>query len=256
MKLVNVGYANIYASPSFQSGITTQAILGETLDVLDQREDWFYVRQWDEYEGWIYGFYVTDIPDEWEPNFHFLGQQTVVREHPDSTSRGIRQITTGSALPGVQRDEHLWKVTLPDGVTGYVVTEESVRFESDFPDNVLRTAQQFLGTTYFWGGKTPLGFDCSGFVQTVFRINDILLKRDAYMQAEQGKRLTSRGELSAGDLVFFREREKVSHVGIALDGEQYIHCSGFVRINSFNPDASNYRKHLDNIYVAANRIVE
>ena len=79
---------------------------------------------------------------------------------------------------------------------------------------ILKTAAQYKGVPYVFGGTTPKGFDCSGYVQYVFARNGIRLTRTADTQALEGK-FVSRKNLKPGDLVFFTTYEPgASHVGI------------------------------------------
>ena len=109
----------------------------------------------------------------------------------------------------------------------------------------------YLNTPYLWGGRSPVGFDCSGFIQMVYRLQGIKLPRDAYQQAEVGRTLKSVGESEAGDLAFFENKEgKINHVGIIMKNNYIIHASGKVRIDKldkqgiFNDDFSTHSHKL------------
>ena len=79
---------------------------------------------------------------------------------------------------------------------------------------ILKTAAQYKGVPYVFGGTTPRGFDCSGYVQYVFARHGIRLTRTADTQAREGK-FVSKKNLKPGDLVFFTTYEPgASHVGI------------------------------------------
>ena len=81
---------------------------------------------------------------------------------------------------------------------------------------ILKTAAQYKGVPYVFGGTTPRGFDCSGYVQYVFAKHGIRLTRTADTQAREGK-FVSRKNLKPGDLVFFTTYEPgASHVGSNL----------------------------------------
>lgn len=99
--------------------------------------------------------------------------------------------------------------------------------QSYFADGngIIDLAQQFLGVPYVWGGSSPNGFDCSGFVQYVYAQKGIQLPRTADIQATAG-RPVSKAELQPGDLVFFAgDYVNISHVGIYVGNGQMIHAS-------------------------------
>jgi cell wall-associated NlpC family hydrolase len=90
---------------------------------------------------------------------------------------------------------------------------------------LLDTAMALRGTRYHAGGDTPAsGFDCSGFVHYVFRQQAIDLPRTVSDLVTVGHRV-ARGDIRPGDLVFFHTTGKgPSHVGIAVDGTQFVHA--------------------------------
>ena len=86
---------------------------------------------------------------------------------------------------------------------------------------ILKTAAQYKGVPYVFGGTTPNGFDCSGYVQYVFAKNGIRLTRTADTQALEGK-FVSKKNLKPGDLVFFTTYEPgASHVGIYAGNQKF-----------------------------------
>ena len=92
-------------------------------------------------------------------------------------------------------------------------------------EKLIRIAHKMLDIPYRFGGSSFLGIDCSGYVQKVFGLLDIVLPRTAREQFRLGK-LVGKEELSIGDLVFFRTYAKFpSHVGIYLGDNRFIHAS-------------------------------
>ncbi|NEQ28771.1 MAG: C40 family peptidase [Microcoleus sp. SIO2G3] len=78
---------------------------------------------------------------------------------------------------------------------------------------------------YLWGGTIGPNYDCSGLMQAAFLAAGIWLPRDAYQQADFAQRI-DRADLRSGDLVFFASGDRITHVGLYLVADQYIHSSG------------------------------
>ena len=118
---------------------------------------------------------------------------------------------------------------------------------------LLSMARQYMGVPYVWAGRSPGGFDCSGFVYYVFDQMGSGLPRMADGQFEVGIPV-SRRELQPGDLVFFSTYEPgPSHVGIYLGNDQFIHASsgaGYVTVTSLS---SNYYRER---FIGARRIIK
>lgn len=109
-------------------------------------------------------------------------------------------------------------------------------------DAVISYASNFLGVPYVWGGTTPAGFDCSGFVKYVYAHFGITLPRVAADQQKVGTYVT-RADLKPGDLVFFGE--PAHHVGIYVGNGYMIHAphtGDVVKIAPLNSDFSNGRR--------------
>ena len=128
-----------------------------------------------------------------------------------------------------------------------VITEPIVLNEQ----NLLQTVRFFLNIPYLWGGKNAMGMDCSGFTQVVMSLFGKKLKRNASEQVTQGREIKSLDKVHAGDLVFFdHEDGRISHVGIAIDSNRVIHCSGRVKVEKldktgiFNAEKGEYSHHL------------
>lgn len=100
---------------------------------------------------------------------------------------------------------------------------------------VTQFAQRFIGTPYVWGGQSPQGFDCSGFVKYTYQHFGVTLNRSSFGQFDQGTSV-SRHDLMPGDLVFFStDGPGASHVGIYVGGSRFINAAGSsVRIDSLS----------------------
>jgi cell wall-associated NlpC family hydrolase len=112
----------------------------------------------------------------------------------------------------------------------------TVTDETAAPGPILATALSFRGTPYRFGGSDPSGFDCSGFVQYVFARHGTVLPREVRDQFRAGEPI-SLDEVRPGDLVFFETVSRgASHVGIALEHDQFVHAPssrGVVRVERY-----------------------
>lgn len=105
------------------------------------------------------------------------------------------------------------------------IPPETSRGKSDVSRRIVQYALEQLGVPYVWGGTTPRGFDCSGFVQYVYNKAGLSLPRCADTQYEVGQ-VISVNHLRPGDLVFFSTYEPgPSHVGIYLGDGNFVHAS-------------------------------
>lgn len=118
--------------------------------------------------------------------------------------------------------------------------------------DILATALSFRGVKYRYGGATPAGFDCSGFVMYVFNRHGIKLPRTADIQYKAGKPVRSQKELQPGDLVFFETYEKgASHVGIFQGNGRFIHASSSKGVTVSGLSEAYYAKR----YLGARRVL-
>ena len=108
---------------------------------------------------------------------------------------------------------------------------------------LISYAKSFIGTPYLWGGKSSLGFDCSGFVQTVFKMTGIDMPRDASQQIlRENLYDIDYCDAQTGDLLFFMEGNYVNHVAIYLGNQEIIHSSGSVKIENLADNDKLYKK--------------
>ena len=126
---------------------------------------------------------------------------------------------------------------LPDASPGTPVL-------SPLRTQVVFTAMQMVGVPYLWGGSTPTGFDCSGLVQYAYSNAGFQLPRTAAAQFAASTPLTLENAV-AGDLLFFNDRNRPSHVAIYLGEGRFVHApNGGSRVSLDNLASSYWRTHF------------
>lgn len=217
-----VSIAPLLNGPAVASGQISQLLRGHQADVIDADGDWLRLLCSDGYEGWCHRGYVLA-----DPSHVSTALQSAWRaEQRMSVGCTVRSVSTGElALPLgalLGADEEV--------VAGLAMNHRArVRYFSPDPESVTtRAVELFHGAPYQWGGVTPWGADCSGFVQTMFALHGTQLPRDAWMQAERGLDVANDlAELQNGDLLFFSDRNdgRPTHVALSLGGAACAHCS-------------------------------
>lgn len=225
--ICTVSAAAIRKEPSHRSEMTSQLLFGEAVQVLEEKEEWRKVKcNYDGYEGWL-TFHLIEGVDEAvvkERNTYVTTGLLNPATLPDS----LVNIPIGSSLTGFDEETRL----LWDDKHKYHGTYRNTTNPTYNEDLFWNTIQPWMNAPYLWGGRTFMGVDCSGFVQTVYKVLGIPLLRDAYQQATQGVPVEDLMVAQSGDVAFFdNENDKITHVGIILQGETIIHASGKVRID-------------------------
>ena len=217
------------------SEMVSQLLFGESYLVLAEKDRWIRIRTcFDKYAGWISRNQHLALS---EPEYRDLAQasRTIVptrfAKAAIAGSDVVLMLGAGSELPGYDSTTGCMSI----GETKLKISDLATEHMENVTDGLLKTAKNLLLTPYLWGGRSSFGCDCSGFVQTVFKIHHMALPRDASMQAGLGEIVPSLGEAMAGDLVFFTNGSRhVKHVGLLLSPEAIIHCSGCVRTDNID----------------------
>ncbi|NTV92800.1 MAG: C40 family peptidase [Chlorobiaceae bacterium] len=115
---------------------------------------------------------------------------------------------------------------IPGNPTEKTSTLSSIQQSACSMESLFREARQYFGIRYRWGGQTPAGFDCSGFVRYMFgKVFQLHLPRSSREMAAIGSKV-NRSELQPGDLVFFGTKGgRINHVGIFIGNDTFMHSS-------------------------------
>ncbi|NIR52191.1 C40 family peptidase [candidate division KSB1 bacterium] len=267
--IVTVSVANLRQHPLFQSELIDQLILGSVVPVFEEQNDFYLVQNWDGYRGWLSKASLVlkprDEAQQWhnEATLLFIADHGWVRCKADLSSEPLTDLVLFANLKERGSLEKFSHVELPDGRRGYIPasqTDGEVRSKPPQATgaSIVSAARRFLGVSYLWGGTSPKAFDCSGLVQTVFRLQGLYLPRDANQVIELGEEIPigSYDNLRAGDLLFFgKTQHRITHVAIYMSDSLYIHADGRVRINSLEPANDFYNEHRHKTLLTAKRLI-
>lgn len=214
----------IRRGPSVRFDSVTVVDRGTRVLVLDREGSWYKARFPRGTEAWVRGDFLTatKAPQILASNFK---SKKAVKKPTIVASKTTRSNSTA------QRNERNVTARKPkDNGRPLVVA-------SGGGSGLLEKASSYLGVRYRYGAASRSATDCSGFTTQVFRAQGVKLPRTAREQSGRGQKV-SKGELKAGDLVFFNTRgSRVSHVGIYQGGGKFIHASsgkGKVMVSSLN----------------------
>lgn len=236
----------------------TQILFGETFEIVESDKSkveskWTYVRlESDGQEGWVDAKMVTPMKEEEYTTYRKALETAATVAFPmtyavsENNGQTI-PLTAGTRLTNYKdgRFEVLGVGFRID--PSMVITKPFAMNEQ----NLLQVVRFFLNVPYLWGGKNALGMDCSGFSQIIMSLFGKHLLRNASEQVTQGEPVAELKQAQAGDLAFFdHEDGKISHVGIIIDPERIIHCSGRVKVEKldttgiYNTEQGGFSHHL------------
>lgn len=211
--------APVRREPVPDAPLDTEALKGERVTIYDVNE-----------EGWCWGQLESDGYVGWipanalmrpgpEPTHKVGVLRTFAFPAPNIKAPPLEALPFGARL-SIARLAEPFAVT---GTGGFVPLQHLVPI-SDFERDYVAVAERFLGAPYLWGGKSPLGIDCSGLMQAAATACGIECPRDSDMQqASLGEPTSVSGALSMpqrGDAIFWP-----GHVAIVRDRKTLIHAN-------------------------------
>ena len=258
--IVTASICPLLGKPTRQSTLEDEALYGMVVELLESpAPGWQRVRTHYRYEGIVSEedlLMDDDAAAAWEK----LPKKMVrnksfcdVLSEPRVQGWILATVPRGGLLCAAGEPEKGWlPVRLPDGRTGYVpegimadcprapLTEDETALRQALVDAALL----YRGTHYRWGGKSPMGIDCSGLVSMAYMLCGILIYRDADIREGFPIHEITLDDLKPGDLLFFP-----GHVAMYMGGGRYCHSTGRsgddgFTINSLDPAAPDYRADL------------
>lgn len=229
-EFINAPVVHIYLQPEEDTQFDSQAIYGSVVTILDRMNDWSRVKTVDGVEGWIRSTQLTNNLS-YENNdflrpvknlFAHIYRVTDTTPYPP-----LLTIPYGSKVKlaeTVDTDKRWVAIELLSGEKAWI-QKGDIDFAHQFKtlEETLTFSKKFIGLPYTWGGSSSYGFDCSGFVQMLFREMGLQLPRNCRDQAECNLFTpVAQEDLQPGDLVFFG-RTRITHVGLYLGNDEFIH---------------------------------
>jgi len=234
---------NMHRRSTSSSDVVSQALLGDNVRILKKErnadgEDWYRVETPDTYKGWIVSSALRFLKPGDKP-YASSGMIFVVTallantyREPDVTKHKPVKVAPISSLLEVvgERDARWLEVNLPCNTRAWIQRGDGELGQAPHAwarksaEDMVALSKRFIGLPYFWGGTSPLGLDCSGFVQLIYKMSGFPLRRDADMLFTQTDLIAvPPGEEAAGDLVFFTK--SIGHVGMMINAEEFINAT-------------------------------
>jgi len=277
LAIINLSVANLRKSASLSTELISQVLMGQIVKLLKKEGNWYLAQTPDGYFGWIHKYALTTKTEmeikEWKNSEKLMVTSiyTHVFFEPTLHSEPVTDLVIGNIIKLKTKRGNYYVVELPDGRNGFLKEDKAETYKdwqakiNATPENIENTAKKFLGVPYMWGGTSAKHLDCSGFTQTVYKLNGIQLKRDASQQVKMGIEIDTTNhfaQMQPGDLLFFgrkateNSKEKASHVGIYIGDTEFIHEAGLVKINSLDSTRKNYNEGRLRTFLRVKRILK
>ena len=282
--IVNADVLNVRSSGNISANIIGALYKDSKVEILSTSNGWHKIK-FNGGTGFVSAEFISDStgivapPTITVPSHTVEGKVAIinadvlnVRSGASTSYSVVTTVRYGSKLPIISYTDGWYKVKVGN-TTGYIsgdyititdetdssnpVVKETPLIQINYTgEDIVAKAEEYLGVPYLWGGFTPMGFDCSGLVQYVYKQLGISLERTTYYQVHQGV-IVDRNDLKPGDLIFFTTNDDdpndISHVGIYKGNDLFIQSpkpGDYVRVSNLNS------AYYSNRYYVAKRIIK
>lgn len=224
---------NLHQSPNETSSLVSQGIYGHSLYIIKRvNAQWALVETEDGYQGYALLKNLTSDSALYRTSKKLRSIASVAgRIYPVANMKqpAILSLPFGALIEIIEDQnstspEDWEQVRLIDGAKGWMQKNDLEKIETKTLKKIIRLSKRFLERPYIWGGSSSEGFDCSGYIQTLYRQTGIILPRDSPDQARSYKVISFEKPEQPGDLLFFGINT-ITHVGMYLGNDRFIHTA-------------------------------
>jgi cell wall-associated NlpC family hydrolase len=261
--IIDSNDVNVRSDGSLAAQVIDRVNTGDKVTVTERIGDWYKIGYADK-EGWVYKDYLTVIGEAIAPGT-VNADELNVRVDPSVNAKVLKKLGNGDKVDIYGKSGEWYIVEAGEKQYGWVhsdyialgkvyasrsgrndgeviLREIDMEGATSIQQQIVEYGSKFLGVKYVWGGESPSGFDCSGFVLYVFKHFGITLPHRADLQAQKGT-YVKREDLKVGDAIFFDTnggRDFINHVGIYVGNNKFIHASSsrsgaYVKVSEMTP---------------------
>jgi cell wall-associated NlpC family hydrolase len=233
--IISVPLANVHEEPLPKSRLATQVLLGDEVRILEKQDYRYHIAipSQDDREGWIQQEAVLIPRDKGLAYLNGSRQKIVITTAKtealilDKTGDHNVPLYAGTRLPVVDKTAKGYKVQFPDHTLAIVEASDVMPVKTSdpimndtTPEEIARTAQQFVGVSHHAGGLTSQGMDTDGLIYLVYRIHGIALGTDRSSFKAHAERVDKK-EIQAGDILVFSGESN----GLALGNGRFLQAT-------------------------------
>lgn len=247
---VTAPVADMRMEPHPHGEIESQSYFSEQVSILEDGGDWVKIKtDIDGDMGWVKKTSLMARDSSYLEDVASIATVNRCAAHlyptDDIIYGPILTLPYESKLAVINQQTRWIKVALPDGKEAFIQRGDVTFNRPNLSMNeMIELCYQFLDLPYTWGGRTSFGYDCSGFVQMLYRQMGVNIPRNSAPQYNwEGWDSITLDQLAPGDLIFWGlSEDKIKHVGMYIGDHRFIHASArenqpFLRINNLSDQA-------------------